>query len=551
MIRFVGKSAHKGIAAGPAAVLREEDLRPERSKNACQDRKAPPDRKTDPEEEIRKLEQAVRTAKEQLGSLCQKAALEVGKNGAAIFEAHQMILEDENYLNAICERIRTEQTCAQDAVAAAGEHFSKMFLGMDDDYMEARAADIKDISERLLRCLDEREEKGFVLTEPSVIVAEDLTPAETLLMDRKKILAFVTVCGFVNSHTAILARMMNIPALVAVPMDLSKLRTGMKAIVDGINGEVIFEPDEVLIGKAEQRIREEKEKAALLMEMKGRENRTLSGRKIEVYANIGGGGEVEQALENDAGGIGLMRSEFLYLGRETPPAEEEQFLAYRTVLEKMGDKRVIIRTLDMGADKGADYLGTVREENPALGCRGIRICFRRPDLFKTQLRALLRASVYGNLSILYPMITATAEVMRIYQILEEVKEELRKEQAAYTVPEQGIMIETPAAVMVSDELARKADFFSVGTNDLTQYTLALDRRNGNLADFYDPGHKAVLRMIKMVTENAHRCGKRVGICGEMAADTALTEEFLKMGIDELSVSPSLILPLRKRIREIS
>jgi phosphotransferase system enzyme I (PtsI) len=430
-----------------------------------------------------------------------------------------------------------------------GDNFADMFAGMDDEYMRARSADVKDISNRLIRTLGGGDQNNFDFKEPSIIIADDISPSETVQMDKSKILAFVTVHGSANSHTAILARMMNIPALIGVPLELEKLVPGTKAVADGINGEVIIDPNEFVCQEIDRRIEEEKAKLLLLQEQKGKETVTQSGQKVNLYANIGGVGDVGYVLENDAAGIGLFRSEFLYLGREDYPTEEEQMNAYRQVLQTMGDKKVIIRTLDIGADKQVDYFNLGKEDNPALGYRAIRICLMEPEIFKTQLRALFRAAVYGNLSVMYPMITSTEEVEKIYAIVEEVRQELTEKQIDFRIPEQGIMIETPAAVMISDELAQIVDFFSVGTNDLTQYTLAIDRQNDRLSPFYNPHHKAILRMLKMVVDNAHKYGKWAGICGELGADPELTEEFVKMGFDELSVSPSMVLPLRKRIRE--
>lgn len=538
MVKFYGKPVYKGIAVGPVVALKNEDQKVKR-------------RKVDnPEEEAARVEQGVKAAQEQLQALYEKAVVEVGEASAAIFEVHQMMLEDEDYLDAIYNMIRAEQVNAEYAVAVTGDNFSEMFAGMDDDYMKARAADVKDISNRLVQCVSGNQEAGLDFKEPSIIVADDLSPSETVQMDKKKILAFVTVHGSANSHTSILARMMNIPALIGVPLDLDKIQSGMKAVVDGVQGEVIFEPNEFVCEEAERKIKKEQEKLQLLQELKGKENVTQSGRKVNVFANIGGIGDVGYALENDAGGVGLFRSEFLYLGRDDFPTEEEQFQAYRQVLQTMGEKKVIIRTLDIGADKQVDYFNLGKEDNPAMGYRAIRICLKQPDIFKAQLRALFRATVYGNLSIMYPMITSTEEVEKIYAIVGEVKEELTKEQITFKEPEQGIMIETPAAVMISDKLAQMVDFFSVGTNDLTQYTLAIDRQNEKLDDFYNPHHEAILAMIQMITDNAHKYGKWAGICGELGADLELTETFIKMGIDELSVSPSMVLPLRKRIREI-
>ena len=539
MVKFYGKPVYKGIAIGPVVVLKKEDQKVKRNKVQ------------DPDLEIRRVEDAVKMAQDQLQKLYDKAVVEVGETSAAIFEVHQMMLEDEDYLDAITNMIKNELVSAEYAVAVTGDNFAEMFAGMDDEYMKARSADVKDISNRLIQCLSGESGNDFNFKEPCIIVADDLSPSETVQMDKEKILAFVTVHGSANSHTSILARMMNIPALIGVSMDLDKIENGTKAIVDGMQGEVIFDPNEFVCQEAQERLEKEKEKLRLLQELKGKDNVTQSGRKINVYANIGGVGDVGYVLENDAGGIGLFRSEFLYLGRDDFPSEDEQLQAYRQVLQTMGEKKVIIRTLDIGADKQVDYFNLGKEENPALGYRAIRICLKQPDIFKTQLRALFRATVYGNLSIMYPMITSTEEVEKIYEIVDEVKRELEESQITFKVPEQGIMIETPAAVMISDELAQMVDFFSIGTNDLTQYTLAIDRQNEKLDDFYNPHHKAVLRMIQMVTENAHKYGKWAGICGEMGADLERTGEFVMMVIDELSVSPSMILPLRKRIRELA
>lgn len=538
MLKFSGKSVYKGIVLGPAAVLKNNDFQVKR------------ERSEDPEAEIARVETAVEKAQEQLQKLYDKAVIEVGEASAAIFEVHQMMLEDDDYRDAISSMIRTEQINAEYAVAVTGDNFSEMFANMDDDYMKARAADIKDISNRLVRNLSGQEDVDFSSMEPSVIIADDLSPSETVQMDKSKILAFVTVHGSTNSHTAILARMMNIPALIGVPLDLDEVHTGQTVIVDGFKAEAVFDPTEELCRETESRMKEEQEKAELLQTLKGKENVTLSGKKIHIYANIGSVGDVGYVLENDAGGIGLFRSEFLYLGRNDLPTEEEQFQAYRQVVQTMAGKKVIIRTLDIGADKQADYLNLGNEDNPALGYRAIRICLKQPDIFKTQLRALLRAAAYGNLSIMYPMIISTEEVQQIYSIVDEVECELNDAGIPYKVPEQGIMIETPASVMISDELAEMVDFFSIGTNDLTQYTLAIDRQNEKLDDFYNPHHKAILRMIKMVVDNAHKHGKWAGICGELGADLELTQEFVRMGLDELSVAPSMVLKVRKNVREM-
>lgn len=533
-----GKSVYKGIVKGPVVVLKQDEYQVRRKKIE------------DTEAEISRLEQAVDYAREQLQKLYEKAVVEVGEASAAIFEVHQMMMEDEDYMDAIHNMIRTEEVNAEYAVRVTGDNFSHMFASMDDDYMKARAVDVEDISNRLVRNLSGRDDLDLSAGEPAIIVAEDLSPSETVQMDKSKILAFVTVHGSTNSHTAILARMMNIPALIGVPLDIEDIESGMIAIVDGFEGNVIFDPDEQTCMKAEIKIAEDSEKLKLLQELKGKDNITLDGREIKLYANIGSVGDIGYVLENDAGGIGLFRSEFLYLGKTDFPTEEEQFAAYRQAAQMMAGKKVIIRTLDIGADKQVDYFNLGKEDNPALGYRAIRICLKQPDIFKTQLRALFRASVYGNISVMYPMITSVEEIDRIYEIVDEVKQELETQEIQYKIPEQGIMIETPAAVMISDELAEKVDFFSIGTNDLTQYTLAIDRQNEKLDDFYNPHHKAVLKMIEMVVKNAHKHGKWAGICGELGADLSLTEKFVRMGIDELSVAPSMILKLRKIIREM-
>ena len=535
---FQGKSVYKGIAMGPVVVLKKNDYQVKRT------------RIEDAETEAARVDVALKASQEQLQKLYDTAVKEVGEASAAIFEVHQMMLEDEDYLEAIQNMIRTEQVNAEYAVAVTGDNFAEMFASMDDDYMKARSADIKDISERLVRNLSGQGDVNLSSIEPSVIVADDLSPSETVQMDKDKILAFVTVHGSTNSHTAILARMMNIPALIGVKMDLEELQTGMTAVVDGFGGKVTFEPDEELKAQTEARMQEEEEKLKLLQELKGKENITLDGRKINIYANIGSVGDIGYVMENDAGGIGLFRSEFLYLGRNDFPTEEEQFQAYKQAVQMMAGKKVIIRTLDIGADKQVDYFNLGNEDNPAMGYRAIRICLKQPEIFKTQLRALLRAAVYGNLSIMYPMITSTEEVKRIYEIVAEVEGELKAQEIQYKIPEQGIMIETPAAAIISDRLAEMVDFFSIGTNDLTQYTLAIDRQNEKLDEFYNPHHEALLRMIQMVVDNAHKCGKWAGICGELGADPTLTEQFVRMGLDELSVAPSMVLKLRKIVREM-
>ena len=538
MMEFTGKSVYKGITIGKVLVFKKRDSQIKRTKIE------------DAQAEIQRVETACGQAKAQLQALYDKAVKEVGEASAAIFEVHQMMLEDDDYLDSINNMIQTQMVNAEYAVAITGDNFAEMFANMDDDYMKARSADVKDISERLVRNLSGEGDADLSSMEPSVIVADDLSPSETVQMDKEKILGFVTVHGSTNSHTAILARMMNIPALIGVPLDLNEIHNGMEAVVDGFESRVIFEPDEEVRSRTQGRIQEEQEKAHMLQTLKGKENVTLDGRKVNIYANIGSVGDVGYVLENDAGGIGLFRSEFLYLGKSDFPTEEEQFQAYRQVLQTMAGKKVIIRTLDIGADKQVDYFNLGNEDNPALGYRAIRICLKQPDIFKTQVRALLRAAVFGNLSVMYPMIISVDEVKKVYEIVEEVRQELEAKGIPYKMPEQGIMIETPAAVMVSDELAQIVDFFSIGTNDLTQYTLAIDRQNAKLDDFYNPHHPAVLRMIKMVTDNAHKHGKWAGICGELGADPELTEEFMRMGLDELSVAPSMILKLRKAVREM-
>ena len=538
MEKFFGKSVYKAITLGKVLVFA-------RNENQIKRRKI-----EDVDGEIVRLESAIAKATEQLQELYEKAVKEVGEASAAIFEFHQMMLEDDDYLDSMHEIIRGEEVNAEYAVAQTGDNFSAMFAGMEDDYMKARAIDVKDVSERLVRILSGTESNGKMGEEPVIIVADDLSPSETVQMDKEKILAFVTVHGSTNSHTAILARMMNIPAIIGVPLELDKIPNGCQAIVDGISGEVILEPGDSEIELAKKKIKEQAEKQQLLLEMKGKPTVTQSGKEIKLYANIGNVSDLAYVLENDAAGIGLFRSEFLYLGKEDYPTEEEQFTAYKQVLQTMAGKKVIIRTLDIGADKQVDYFHLGKEDNPAMGYRAIRICLSEPEIFKTQLRALFRASAYGNLSIMYPMIISTSEVKQIQAIVSEVKQELEELQIPYKEPEQGIMIETPAAVMISDELAKMVDFFSIGTNDLTQYTLAIDRQNEKLDPFYNAHHEAILRMIQLVADNAHKEGKWVGICGELGADTELTEKFIEMGIDELSVSPSMVLPIRKIIREL-
>ena len=537
MEKYIGKSVYKGTAIGPINVLKKSDGIVKRQ------------HVEDVAAELQRLEDAKKQAQAQLGALYEKALQEVGEVNAQIFEVHQMMLEDEDYQDAIHSMIETEELNAEYAVAVTGDNFAEIFANMDDEYMQARSADVKDISNRLIRNLSGEEELDWAHMEPSIIVADDLTPSETVQMDKRKILAFVTVHGSTNSHTAILARMMNIPALIGVPVELDSLHSGTMGIVDGKDAVFCVDPDEATIAAAHEMQARAAEQKRLLANYKGRPSVTKSGRKVNVYANIGSVSDVAYVQENDAEGIGLFRSEFLYLGKTALPDETEQFNTYRQVLQTMGGKKVIIRTLDIGADKNVDYLGLGKEDNPAMGYRAIRICLKQPDVFKTQLRALLRAAKYGNLAIMYPMIISVDEVLRIREIVAEVAAELKREQIPYAIPEQGIMIETPAAAIISDLLAKEVDFFSIGTNDLTQYTLAIDRQNAKLDEFYDPHHEAVLRMIEMVVDNAHKAGIWAGICGELGADMELTERFLAMGVDELSVSPTFIYPVRQIIRE--
>ena len=535
---YRGKSVYRGLTIGPIAVLKKNDVQVKREK--IEDAKL----------EIERVKQAVADSQAQLQHLYDKAVKEVGEASAAIFEVHQMMLEDEDYQDAIQNMIQTELVNAEYAVAVTGDNFAEIFASMDDEYMQARSADVKDISNRLVQNLRGDVSVDLSEMEPSIIVADDLSPSETVQMDKEKILGFVTVHGSTNSHTAILARMMNIPALIGVPVDLEELKTGMEAVVDGFEGKFVVEPGEGVKQQTEAKMREEAEKLKLLQELKGKETVTADGKKVHLYANIGSVGDIASVLENDAEGIGLFRSEFLYLGKTDFPTEEEQFNAYKQALQLMAGKKVIIRTLDIGADKQVDYFNLGKEENPALGYRAIRICLKQPDIFRTQLRAIYRASHYGTLSIMFPMIISVDEVRVIKRIVNEVKSELDEQEIPYGTVELGIMIETPAAVMISDLLAKEVDFFSIGTNDLTQYTLAIDRQNPKLDDFYNSHHEAVLRMIRMVVENGHKEGCWVGICGELGADTSLTETFVSMGIDELSVSPSMVLKVREAVRNI-
>lgn len=537
MQTYKGKSVFGGIAIGRIRVYQ---------KNRQQVRRT---RIEDTEAELARYERARIETVNQLKELYEKALVEVGEENAAIFEIHGMMLEDGDYNESVQNMIQSNCVNAEFAVAATGDNLSQMFAAMQDEYMRARAADIKDITERIIGNLQGTAKEDKVVGEPAIIVAEDLAPSETVQLDKKLILSFVTIQGSPNSHTAILARTMGIPALVGTAIPPEADLDGKMAIVDGTTGVLYVEPEEGLLREMEGRKEEEVRKRELLLEMKGQESITADGHRIRLYANIGNIDDLAAVLENDAEGIGLFRSEFLYLQRDTYPTEDEQFAIYKKVAETMAGKTAIIRTLDIGADKQCEYFGLEKEENPALGCRAIRICLKRPEIFKTQLRALYRASAFGRLAIMYPMIISPEEVRRIKKITEEVKRELRTQGIEYGEPEQGIMIETPAAVMMSRELAREVDFFSIGTNDLTQYTLAIDRQNQNLEEFYDPHHPAIMRMIEMTVQNAHAEGIWVGICGELGGDREVTDSLLRMGVDELSVSPGNILPLRKAIRE--
>ena len=529
-----GKSVFGGIAIGRLSIYNKKENQVKREKI------------TDVEAEITRFTDAKETAKEQLKGFYEKAVKEVGEVNAAIFEVHQMMLDDLDYVESITNMIRTQEVNAEFAVASTGDNLSKMFAAMDDDYMKERAADVKDISNRVISILQNAENGSVTGEKPVILLADDLAPSETVQLDKSKVLSFVTRHGSTNSHTAILARTMNIPALIGI--DFSEDVNGKMGIVDGYTGKLYIEPDEETMKKYEAKKAEDENKKRLLLELKGKENVTLDGKKINLYANIGGVADVANALSNDAGGIGLFRSEFLYLESEDYPTEEAQFAAYKTVAENMAGKKVIIRTLDIGADKQVDYFHMEKEENPAMGYRAIRICLDRPEIFKTQLRAIYRASYYGTISIMFPMIISVKEVKRIKEIVAEVKAELTTEGIPFKDCELGIMIETPAAVMISDLLAEEVDFFSIGTNDLTQYTLAIDRQNPKLDSFYDSHHEAILRMLQMVVDNGHKHGCWVGICGELGADTTLTSTFLKMGFDELSVSPAMILRVREEIR---
>ena len=537
MEKYTGKSIFKGIAIGKILFYQKGEQPVKRVKIE------------DTAEQIKRYEDARAKAAEQLQGLYEKALKEVGEANAAVFEVHQMMLEDDDYIDSVVNIIETQQVNAEFAVATTGDNFAKMFAEMEDDYFKARAADVKDISERMVNILSGNESGGAIGDEPVIVVAEDLAPSETVQMDKEKLLAFVTRLGSANSHTAILARTMNIPALIEV--DIKEEWNGKMAVVDGYTGTFYIDPDEETLKKMQEKKEEDIKARELLQELKGKEDITVDGKHIKLYANIGGVKDVASVLANDAAGIGLFRSEFLYLEADNYPDEEAQFQAYKTVAENMAGKKVIVRTLDIGADKQVDYFNLDHEENPAMGYRAIRICLDRRDIFRTQLRALLRASAYGNIGIMYPMIISVDEVKEIKKIVESIKAELTEKGIEYGEVEQGIMIETPAAVMISDLLAEEVDFFSIGTNDLTQYTLAIDRQNSKLDNIYDAHHPAVLRMIQKTIENGHKAGCWVGICGELGADMTLTETFLQMGIDELSVSPTFVLPIRKLIREMS
>ena len=534
---YNGKSVFGGIAIGKISVYQKKEQQVKRVKI------------DDPEQEMARYEKAKAEGIKQLQGLYDKALREVGEANAAIFEVHQMMMEDDGYNEYVENIIRSQGVNAEYAVATTGDNYAQMFSAMDDDYMRERAADVRDISERLLTVLNGEETGAVDADEPKIIVAEDLAPSETVQLDKDKVLSFVTVKGSLNSHTAILARTMAIPALVNTSVSLESEMDGRLGIVDGANGTFYVDPDEATLAEMKKRQEEDLSRKQLLLTLKGKENVTLDGQKVMLYANIGNIKDLATVIQNDAGGIGLFRSEFIYLEKEDFPTEEEQFQIYRQVAQTMAGKRVIIRTLDIGADKQCDYFHMEHEENPALGCRAIRICLTRPEIFKTQLRALFRASAFGKIAIMYPMITSVQEVRKIKEIVEEVKAELTSQGVEFGNPEQGIMIETPAAAIISDDLAKEVDFFSIGTNDLSQYTMAIDRQNPQLDLFFDPHHPAVLRMFSLVVENAHKAGIWAGICGELGADQSLTKEFLAMGVDELSVSPGSILSLRKIILE--
>ena len=539
MITLTGKSVFGGVSIGKIAFYKRNEQQIKRW------------HVDDTESEVKRFEDAKAKAVAELQELYQKAMSDVGETNAMIFEIHQMMLEDLDYIESIINIITAQQVNAEYAVGTTADNFAAMFSAMDDAYMQGRAADVKDVSERILNILSGAEKVAFATDEPVIVAADDLVPSETVQLDKEKVLGFATMYGSSNSHTAILARTMNIPAIIGLGEELKPEYDGKFAVIDGFDGKIYIDPDEETLAAMKKKQAEDIERKKLLEQLKGKENVTLSGQHINIYANIGNSSDVGAVLKNDAGGIGLFRSEFLYLENETFPTEEQQFAVYKQVAENMAGKKVIIRTLDIGADKQVDYFGLDKEENPALGYRAIRICLTRPEIFKTQLRALFRASMFGNISIMYPMIISVTEVKQIKAIVAEVKKELTEQGIPFKDDvEQGVMIETPAAVMISDLLAKEVDFFSIGTNDLTQYTLAIDRQNAKLDNIYDSHHEAVLRMIQMVIDNAHKEGIWAGICGELGADTTLTERFIQMGIDELSVSPTFVLPVRKIVREL-
>lgn len=538
MIVLEGKAVFEGIAIGKLFVYKKKEQTVKREK--VQDAAA----------EIKRYEAAKDLAIEQLQALHEKAVKEVGEAGAEIFEAHQFMVDDGDYIDSVKNIIETENVNAEYAVAQTGDIFHNMFSEMEDEYFKGRATDVKDITERIINCLNGGSSGDIDSDEPVIVVADDLAPSETVQMDKEKILSFVTVHGSANSHTSILAKTMNIPAIIGCDIPLTKEVNGKLAIVDGFEGKVYIDPAQDVLAEKKKLLQKELDKKELLEQLKGKDNVTLDGQHINLYANIGNTKDLGLVLQNDAGGIGLFRSEFIYLGSDDYPTEEEQFAIYKQVAQAMAEKKVIIRTLDIGADKQADYFNLPKEENPAMGLRAIRICLTNPEIFKTQLRAILRASAYGNISIMFPMIISVEEVKRIKEIVEEVKKELDEIGLPYDKDiELGVMIETPAAVMIAEELAREVDFFSVGTNDLTQYTLAIDRQNQNLDEFYDAHHPGLLKMLKMIVDGAHKGGAWAGICGELGSDLSLTKEFLAMGYDELSVSPGRILPLRKVVLE--
>lgn len=539
MLVYQGKSVYQGIAIGRIKFWNNED-------NAVKCYQP-----ADAHAEYIRFQKALEAAKEELDKLYSTAVREVGEENASIFEIHKMMLEDRDYLESIENIICNQGLNAEYAISVTCETFAAMFLSMNDSYMQARSVDVKDVSHRLINLLTGKETRHENYNEPVILIAEDFTPSETLQLDKSKILAFVTAKGSLNSHTAILARSMNIPAIIGADIYQNKLLDGRTCIVDGFTGDVYIDPEDDLLKKMRTKQNEEIEKKELLLSLKGKESITLDGKKISLFSNIGNIKDISLVQSNDADGIGLFRSEFIFLEKTTFPSEEEQFAIYKTALETMGEKKVIIRTLDIGADKQADYFCLDKEENPAMGLRAIRLCLKRQDIFKTQLRALFRAAIHGNLSIMYPMITSSEEITEIKKIVQQVSMELDAQSIPYKIPEQGIMIETPAAVFISDELAKDVSFFSIGTNDLSQYTMAIDRQNENLDNFFNPYHKAILRMIELTVKNAHKNGIWAGVCGELASDSEMTETLLRLGVDELSVSPGKVLPIRKRIREIN